>query len=460
MMIAGRVSLLAALLAGTMAAQTARSMMSAADAATLNKALAAYDSGNGAAAKPDLERLAARYPANFPANEALGILYVDAGEFARAVPFLEHAANAEKTNASAQANLGAAYIQVSDAKAAIQVLRRATTLDPHNGGVFSSLGHALFLDKQPAEAADAFAKAVALEPASVDDVYDWAVALNAAHKDAEAVAVLQRIPAGQRTDAEESLWGDAEERQGHFKEAVEHLQAAARLNPSEPNTYAVAIELLRHWSWEQAVEITRFGVKQFPESRRLAMANGIAYYGSGGYMEASAIFGGLLALDPTNENYGSLLGRSCSAAGGAAAPECQSLIAFAEKHPQNAQIDVSAAISLLHQPSAEQHLDQAQQMLEEAIRHDAKIPEAYYQLGVLQQQRLQWVESAASLKKAVELRPSFAEAHYRLARAYSHTGEGELARKEIALQQQYAQQEKDETNARLKEVTIFLTASH
>ncbi len=453
----------AALLVGTALGQAAASKggaMSAADAAALGKALAAYDAGDGAAARPELERLATRYRGSFAANEALGIMYVDGGDVARAVPYLERAATAEKTNAMAQANLGAAYLQVGSLSDAVRVLRRATVLDPTNAPTLSSLGHALFLEKQPGEAAEAFRRAAALDPANTDDAYNCAVALYGARKDSAAVEVMERIPAGQRNEAVEALWGDAEERQGHFKAAVEHMQAAAKLNPNEANTYAVAIELLRHWSWEQALAVTQFGVRQFPESRRLAVANGIAYFGSGKYVEAAGIFGGLLALDPANEDYGSLLGRSCAATGGATALECGSLIAFAEAHPRNAQIDVSAAVSLLHQPAAEQHLDQAQKLLEEAIRNDGRIPEAYYQLGVLQQQRLQWVESAASLKRAIELRPSFAEAHYRLSRAYSHTGEMELARKEIALQQQYAQQEKDETNARLKEVTIFLTASH
>jgi len=439
--------------------------MSPEDAQALEKALAAYDSGRGAAAKTDLERLATTYPRNFPANEALGILYMDAGDAAHALAYLNRAAGAEPTNAAAQANLGAAYLDSGNAAAAVGALRRSVALDAKNAKTFSNLGHALYLQKDTLEAAHAFSTAVALDPADTDDLYNGAVALYDACRDAKAVSLLQRIPETQRGAAIESLWGDAAERQGHFKEAVEHLQRAATLDPSEANTYAIAIELLRHWTWEPATAITEYGVHQFPESRRLQLAKGIAYFGSGKYIEASAIFGALLAVDPDNEDYGSLLGRSCTATGGATAPQCDSLIAFAEKHPKNAQTDVSAAVSLLHQPSFEKgdqarQLDQARHLLEEAIASDPKLPEAYYQLGVLEQQRLEWTESAASLRKAIELRPAFAEAHYRLSRAYSHAGDAELARKEIALQQQYSQQEKDESNARLKEVTIFLTASH
>jgi tetratricopeptide (TPR) repeat protein len=464
-------AMLAAVLTGAGLAQSGRnraapqnsnsnSKMSAADAATLSKSLTAYDNGDEAAARPDLERLATKYPGNFPANEALGILYMDAGDFAHAVPCLDHAVRSDATNAAAEANLGAAYLQTGNGKAAVHALRRSVALDAKNAKTFSSLGHALYLDKQPLEAAKAFSKAAALDPANTDDAYNWSVALYDAHNDAQAIDVLRRIPEAQRGEAVEGLWGDAEERRGQYKEAVAHLQRAAALNPNEANTYAVAVELLRHWSWEPAMAITQFGVQKFPESRRLQVANGIAYFGAGKYIEAAAIFGTLLARDPTNESFGSLLGRSCAATGGAASPQCDSLVEFAEKHPGNAQTDVWAAVSLLHQPSAEQHLDQVQHLLEEAIARDPKLPEAFYELGVLQQQRFAWAASAVSLKRAIELRPKFAEAHYRLSRAYSHTGEPELARREIALQQQYSQQEKDESNASLKEVTIFLTASH
>jgi tetratricopeptide (TPR) repeat protein len=120
---------------------------------------------------------------------------------------------------------------------------------------------------------------------------------------------------------------------------------------------------------------------------------------------------------------------------------------------------VYAAITLLHQSGAEPHdLNTAQQLLIQAIQTDPTLAEAYYQLGVVQQQRLQWNESAASLQKAIQLRPAFAEAHYRLSRAYSHTGRPDDAQKEIALQQRFSQQEKQENDAKLKEITTFLIA--
>ena len=467
--------LLVALLVGASAAaaqsssgSTAKSMpgigqvapMDVRDSAALSAALAAYDRGDSGAAKPELERLAAKYPDNFPANEALGLLQVDAGNFAQALPYLEHAAAAKKKNAVAQANLGAAYLQVGNIKAALPTLKKAALLDAKNTQTLVNLGHAQFLNKQPLEAASTFATASALDPVNVDIIYDWAVALHEAGKDTRAAAALQCIPAAHRSDAVESLWGDIAEKQGHFKEAADHMQAAMRLKPSEQNVYALAIELLRHWTWQPAEEVAQYGVEHFPQSRRMQLAKGIAYYGNGRYAESATIFGALLAQDPDNEDYGSLLGRSCSSLGGAAAPQCDSLVAFATRHPHNAQIAVYAALSILHQPNAKGELNRTEQLLRQAISADPKLPEAYYQLGVVQQERLQWSDSAASLSKAIGLRPAYAEAHYRLARAYSHLHQTDLAGREMALHQKYSQQEKDDSNAKLKEVTTFLVESH
>jgi Tfp pilus assembly protein PilF len=78
---------------------------------------------------------------------------------------------------------------------------------------------------------------------------------------------------------------------------------------------------------------------------------------------------------------------------------------------------------------------------------------------VLDQEETQWQQSTTPLEKAISLNPAFAEAHYRLARAYSHLGRRDDASKEIELQQRYAKQQKDSLDARLKDVTTFLTST-
>lgn len=447
-----------------MAQTTARNatVMSSGDATALSEALTAYNDDNEVVAIPALERLAAKYPDNFPANEALGLIYADGGNFARALPYLEHAANAKKENTIAQANLGAAYLKVGDIKAAVQALKRAVALDAKNDQTLSNLGHALFLDNQPQAAANVFAKASAIEPDNMDVRFDWALALHESQNDASALEILQQIPAGQRNEAVESLWGETAEKHGQFKEAADHMQAAMKLNPSEQNVYVLTLELLRHWTWQPATEIATYGVKNFPDSRRLQLAQAIAFYGGKHYVDAAAAFSSLLSLDPDNESYGDLLGKSCSALGWSGATQCDTMIDFADKHPANAQVAVYAASNILHNsdPDAKDKLDHAERLLVQSIRVDPKIAEAYCELGTLQQERSQWSESVVNLNKAVELHPAFPAAHYRLARAYAHLHQLALADKERALLLKYDQQVQDDSRAIIREVTMFLVASH
>jgi tetratricopeptide (TPR) repeat protein len=446
--------------ASHMSSSGGQSQLSPADSAALRSALASFDAGQPQLAEPALLSLAQKYPGNFEANETLGLLYAEKKQYTQAVPYLARAVHGRPGNPIAHSNLGAAYLQTGNITSAIRELTTSAKLDPRNGETQSNLGQALVAGKRPADAARAFGAASALDPADCDLIYNWATALYDAGQNAQAAEVLARIPATKRTDSVESLAGDIAEKQGHYQEAAEHLQNAARLNPTESNIYAVAVELMRHWSWQHAIQTAQYGIQQFPDSTRLQLAAGIAHYGNAQYTDAADIFAALLAREPDNEADGDLLGRSCAAMGDSSTPSCSSLITFAEKHQANAAVAVYAASSILHRPASQQDLGRAQRLLEQSVQADPRLPDAYYQLGVLQQQLTHWDASVSALRQAIALRPAYAEAHYRLARAYSHLHQPEQAQAEIALQQQYSQQAKDELNARLKEVTTFLTASH
>lgn len=439
--------------------QTHSNLMSAQDQARLHTALDAYDAGQAAQAEPILQDLTRRYPANYEASEALGSLYAEKGDVSQALPFLKHAVEVAPRQALAHANLGAVLIKSGKNAEAIVELQKATALDSTSAVAYSNLGRALMAAKKPADAAVALTAASRLAPDDADLKYDLALALydsGSAASAAKAAAVLATLPAAAMTDQVHALAADAEERAGHFKEALTHFQAAAHMNPSDANLYALDVELLRHWTWAEAVQVAEFGATRYPASTHFKAAEGIALYGDNKYPEAVKVFGSLLAKEPENALYADLLGRSCSLITEGASDECKGLEEFVERHPENARAALYAATSILHRPTAEQDTAKVERLLHQALGADPKLTEAYYQMGVLEQQRSQWKESAAVLEKAVQLRPSYPEAHYRLSRAYAHLGMQDEARKQIVLQQQYAQQEKDHLNSRMQEVATFL----
>ncbi len=438
---------------------SAAAQMNAADMAKLRDALAAYDQGRAAEAQPALEELRRRNPNNFDINETLGLIHAEAGDLKQALPLLEEAARLEPRSAIARGNLGAAYLKLNQPQKAMPELEAAARLQPSDQAAETNLAHACLETGDAARSAQAFARAAALGPLDADTMHDRALALLESNDAAGAKQVLDAIPQQSRNDATEELGGEIEERLGDYRQAEEHFSQAAHLNPSEANIYAWVVELLRHFSWKPAVKIADYGIEKYPASTRLKGARGIALYADNRYKEAAAVFSALLAADPGNAMWAGLLGRNCSLIADATVPACDTLESFADEHPRNAEAATYAATALLHQPADKRDNAKARALLEQAIAADPKLAEAYYQLGVLEQEGAHWQESVAPLTQAIALKPTLAEAHYRLGRAYSHLGRHDDAAKEIALQQRYSKEQTESVDARLREVTTFLTGA-
>lgn len=441
------------------AQQTARparaSTMSASDREALAAALRAQDQGTPQQAEPVLRALARKYPTNFDVVESLGVLYAEGGEFASALPLFERACKLHGSSAVAYANLGAVYLKLHRNSDAVRALDHAARLEPANEQTQSDLGQALMLEKRPKDAAAAFARAAALKPADADMLYNWALALFDSGDAARAGSVLAKMPDAQSSAQAESLFGDICERQKQFKQAAQHYQRAADLDPSEANLYVLGVEFLRHWTFAPAIKVLQYGVKKYPDSTRLLTALGIARYSANDYPASIVIFSRLLDRHPDDAFYADMLGHMC-ALQPSGNQGCASLEPFAEKHPQNATAAAYAAASILHRPSDAQNLELARHLLDRALKIDPNLAEANYQLAVLDQQQGKWAESIAPLNRAIAAKPDYARAHYRLGLAWSHTGQHAKAQREIALEQKYSKQQTADLNARLRQITTFL----
>jgi predicted Zn-dependent protease len=445
-------------------AQTPGTGMTPTDNATLQRALSAYDAGDFTQAEPLLRALATRYRSSFDANEALGSLYAEKGDLAAALPFLERATTLAPRRAIAHANLGAALLKQNHLPHAVIELQTAAQLDPQDQQTQSNLGHALFQAGQPAAAARAFSAARLLSTSdpelAAELIYDEALADYQAGEFPQAALLLGTLAPDSMTAADQSLAADTDEKLAHYKDALLHYQAAAHLEPSAANLYALAVELLRHWTWDEALKVAAYGEQRYPQDQRFPFAQGVALYADGKYTPAVAIFSSLLAQYPENETYAALLGRSCNAidtsGADADANHCAALQTFAESHPHNAEVATYAAKRILEQPAGEQNSAEADRLLHQAIAADPQLAQAWFQLGVLAQQQQKWQQSTVALEKAVALAPSDPEAHYRLSRAYSHLGRKDEAQQQMQLHQQDADEQKTALNARLQDVVTFL----
>jgi tetratricopeptide (TPR) repeat protein len=89
---------------------------------------------------------------------------------------------------------------------------------------------------------------------------------------------------------------------------------------------------------------------------------------------------------------------------------------------------VDLAISLM----SVSQLVEAEKNLREALRYDARLPQAHYQLGRVLEMQGGYQEAVQALKQAIALQPSYPEPHFLLGRIYHRLGEDQLSKKEIA----------------------------
>jgi tetratricopeptide (TPR) repeat protein len=423
-------------------------------------AMAAQDKGDLEQAKSLLLKLHSSHPGIFAIDESLGLLYVAREEFAPAVPLLEDAVRENPSSDVAFANLGAALFKLHRNSEALQKFQRAAVLNPNNSLTQQSLGRLWMEEHEPEKAAAAFAAALAQDPQNLDLAMDRAQALKDAGHPRQAADILAGLPGVDQSAPAQSLLADADEASGNYADAGKHYARAVELDPSEPNVWMMGIEYLRHWTFEAAIKEFAAGQEKFPQSKRMRLGMGAAYFGNGNYIDAIPIFADLLDADPENGVNAKLLGLSCVAAIQGQKPRCSSLFKYAESHPRDSNVSVYAASTLIGGELTDEKMREANHLLDHAIAIDPGMADAQYEMGVLKQDQMDWVGSISYLEKAVKLKPNFARAHYRLALACWRSGRKQEGEVEMELQKRYSQQEQNDLDQRLRQITMFLVDAH
>jgi tetratricopeptide (TPR) repeat protein len=93
---------------------------------------------------------------------------------------------------------------------------------------------------------------------------------------------------------------------------------------------------------------------------------------------------------------------------------------------------VDLAISLI----GVNRLEEAKNNLDEALRYDAKLPQAHYQLGRVLEMQGKFDAAVEALTKASELNPDYPEPHLALGRLYHRLGNRQKADNEVARYQE------------------------
>jgi tetratricopeptide (TPR) repeat protein len=423
-------------------------------------AMAAEDTGYVVRAESLLLDLHKKQPGNFAVNESLGLLYVAGEKFAEALPLLEAAARKSDRSDIAHANLGAAYFKLHRNRDALHEFERAAQLNGKNAMTQQALGQLWMETNQPERAAEAFGAALELLPGDSNLLLNRAQALVAAGKSSQAKEILSKLPGADQSAAAESLLGDIDEKSGAYQQAAQHYARAVELDPSEADVWMLGLEFLRHWTFDAAIREFEAAAPMFPQSARMRLGLGVAYFGYGTYDKAAPVFADLLDADSGNRLYAELLGMSCTALMQESQHRCAVLLTYAQSHPRDARVSTYAATMLLQGTSTEERMHLAQRLLESALTVDPKLADAQYEMGVLKQNQSDWRGSIPNLEAAVALKPDFAKAHYKLALAYWRSGRKQEGQAQMDLQNKFSQQQEDDLNQRMRQVTTFLVEIH
>lgn len=240
----------------------------------------------------------------------------------------------------------------------------------------------------------------------------------------------------QRQDKAElhNLLGEIEEREGHVQQSAEQYEIAARMDPSENNLFDLANELLLHRGYQPALKVLDFATQKYPKSARLRVALGVAHYSLGQYNQALDALCKAVDLDPKDTRALDFLGKMYDIAPDKAEEVTSRLARLAREYPGNAAANYYYALSLRRRTAQSRSPDanrQAEELLRRAVKLRPDWADAHYQLGLLYEDQSRPDDAIDEYQSAVRLQPSLATAHYRLGQLYRKKGQQQLAQSEF-----------------------------
>ncbi len=249
-------------------------------------AVAQYEAGHLPEAAAQLENLLRDAPNSFDVHELLGLVYAGESKDALAKQHLEKAVQFNPNSAAARTNLATSFIRLGKLDSAEEQLKKAVILEPKNFDANHNLGEVYVRTGKLPQAVPFLKQAQGIDPTSYDNGYDLALAYLYTGQPSLARQLVKDLLQAKNTSELHNLLGQIEEQDGKYVEAVSEFEVAAHQDPSESNLFDWASELLLHQTLEPAIEVFRQAAGRYPNSPRLAIGLGIAYFSRGIYDEA------------------------------------------------------------------------------------------------------------------------------------------------------------------------------
>ncbi len=418
-----------------------------------------YDAGRYAQAAQGLEAILPEAAKNFEVHELLGLDYAAMSENAKAMNQLQLAVELKPDSAAARTNLGAILLHTGKASQAVDQFRKALQLEPENYDANRNLGELYASSGHVAEAQPLLAAAFRMKPDEYDNGYDLAMADFLLGRLDEARHVAQELIQEKSTGELHNLLAQIEEKQGNFLDAANEYETAAHLDPTEDNLFDWGSEMLLHRTYEPAINIFEAGVERYPNSARMQIGLGLAFYSRDRFDEAVKALLKAVALMPGDPRCYYFLSKAYNSSPNQADGVIEAFRRYSEAEPRNAQAQYYYALSLWkgrRSEGSDPDLQLVESLLKRAISLDDRLPEAHLQLGDLYADQHYYEESIPEYERALALNPNLSDAHYRLGTDYVHLGQREKAQQEFAFYQKLRAEHLAEVDKERAEVKQFV----
>jgi tetratricopeptide (TPR) repeat protein len=425
-------------------------------------AVAQYESAHFPEAATALEALLPEVPESFEVHELLGLVYSAQSQDAKASPHLEKAVRLRPGSASARMNLAINLVQLGKLQPAEMQFKKALDLEPQNYDANHNLGELYVRAGKVPVAMRYLEQAQRINPSANDNGYDLALAYTISNRLLDARQLLQNL-LKQKDSAElHNLLAEVEEKDGKFVAAANEYELAAHLDPSEGNLFDWGSELLLHRTLDPAITIFEKAAERYPNSPRLAIGLGIAYYSRGNYDDAVKSLLHAADLSPADSRVYPFLSRAYDSSPSQANEVIARFQRFAEQQPHNGRAQYYYAMSLWKgKRTQDSGLDLAQidALLKKANALDPALADAHLQLGNLYSDQHKYPDAIPEYQRALEIDSDLADAHYRLGQAYVHISEKDKAQEQLQAYQKLREQHLADLDRQRAEVRQFVYAA-
>ena len=253
-----------------------------------------------------------------------------------------------------------------------------------------------------------------------------------------------------------------EEKRKRPVEAVGEYQRAAELDPSEPNFFDWGAELLTHRALQPAIEVFSKGNRLFPQSARMLVGLGVAWYATGSSDLAAKYVCDASDLDPGDINPYLVLGKMQMAHPSPSSAVLARMERFVRLQPNNALANYYYAVALWKTEKTSgvsnnpANAAQIESLLENTVRLDPKLARGFLLLGVLSEERADVPKAMADYQAAIAADSQLEEPHYRLAQIYRRMGEKLKAQEEIKLYEQISKKTAQQAEEEGREIPQFV----